>query len=253
MREYIQKIGAQATVTVNARGNFVRYMLGYPQIMIETRDGERKIPMLQGDSFATDDLFDGLLVTNLGNATDEVRLLIGQGRYAQQAITGTVAVSDIPGPLRYLQDRLLFRAMDEVPIAPPGEFPFSQLWNPLGSGVNLIVLGCIAHRTAGVTGVVVFKIGGYSVAISAFGSNGQNQFFNGPDSVAETRHTDETVLNPTIAYFASALHDTVNSPGVELVRSSEPILVPPGVGPLVKCFTAQTAFTCLWTWVEARI
>lgn len=149
-------------------------------------------------------------------AAQTVRIFVGSGDAGTRKTSGDVSVID-GGKSRSIAGGALTAHMYSA--AEAGMFTVAQLWNPIGSGKNIIVGQIIGAISGGFS----LQIKGTTVALPA--PNSQNvgsKKIGGPIGVALARVQSlaASVVNP--ANFAV-------SSGI-VVRLTEPFVLPPGTG-----------------------
>lgn len=231
---------------VSQVGNYVYYKAGSaggadPSIKVKTDLGDEYI-LMPGQGFRLDNrFFNNLQVTNAGGqATVIGMLLIADGGFFDNRTTGSVEVID-GGKSRTLGGGAFMGGVQCGTTA--GQNSHVQIWNPLGSGKNVIVESITYSSNS--NGGILFRTG--NVAAANMLGNGVSKLAGGAvASVAQLRYqTNATGLgggNMMIVGIAAAQFSTYTF--------KEPVVVPPGQGLLVLQGTQAADVTGNFEWYE---
>jgi hypothetical protein len=169
-----------------------------------------------------------------------VRFMYGSGDVGTRRISSTVQVVD-GGKARTLAGAAFMGAMQRTQLAANNSYV--QLWNPAGSGKNLIVkaYGVGASSAGGLT------MGFGSVALVNLLATAQAKLAGGAAPVAQIRNE-----NSNVSYFTNAV-DTFYAPALQSSQRAlqEPLMLPPGKG--FNVAAGVTDLNCSIEWVEEVI
>lgn len=160
------------------------------------------------------------LVNRSGNAVSGT-LLVSDGELVDDRITGFVEVVD-GGKNRTLSGVAFLAYANAIAVA--ANYTVNQLWNPIGSGKNLVV----EKITVSVSTAQAIGIMSNSLAMTSLTGFAGNKKTGGAVSVSQIRY-DNIPGAPggaPVNYQTSFLG--VNSPFV--IQPSEPIIITPGFG-----------------------
>jgi len=178
------------------------------------------------------------IIKNLkGEATITGQVLMGEGEFTDNRITGSVEVVD-GGKARSLAGRAYMCAISAGISA--GQFAFNELWNPLGSGKNVIVEQWSLSSAAASN----IYAGWHNVRLTA----GPNGSISKKAGGALSSALVGAVYRGVAGGIASVL-STTNVPANQtiVIAPKEPIIIPPGFS--FYCEN-QTASSSLQTWFE---
>lgn len=218
--------GADATITVNqdSRGQRVLLMPGQAYRMPVGDAGTRWL---------------------IGNLKDEGtivgRLVIGQGELTDNRVTGSVEVID--GDRNLTNAGLMFSGSSgSNPNA--SLYAVSQLWNPVGSGKNIVVKCCNFSTPNGQAAVL--NIGNVQMATDVTATRSANKLSGGANSAAMVRHGHSETI-PTTG-FLQAYNMTANQ--IVTWKACGPLVIKPGFGFNLTGAAINTSATLNVEWLE---
>ncbi|AYR24544.1 hypothetical protein [Herbaspirillum rubrisubalbicans] len=236
---------------VNQVGNYVYYKAGSaggadPSIKVKTDQGDEYI-LMPGQGFRLDKkTFTNLQVTNAGGVATIIGLLmIADGGFFDNRVTGSVEVID-GGKARTLAGSAFIGTSNAAATA--GNYGFVQLWNPPGSGKNIIVERITASSaTAGAFGMFVANV---AIANSSGVTPVSKKAAAGvPASVTQIRYEINAVGTVTgSSGFMDSRSNQANS-SVEF-KVVEPIIVTPGYGVHVGTGVTNQDIRAVFEWFE---
>lgn len=231
MRYYAFNLDASTTKAFNLKvqGSYIRYRkvltgVDAPEILIETNRGDL-IPLLPGEDAYLGDTCEEFKVFNvLGTSAMTGVLLIGGGadavKFSSDRIAGEVSIID-GGKAVTLSSRA-FRHW-QVCAASVGKYSHCQLWNPSGSGKNLVVQKILIS----ISSAAVVYVGAKSTALATAGTAPYSKLLG--DATAsvglgkkETNAAQQFTTQRSIYTGAAGLYLVEAGP--------EPDVIPPGQG-----------------------
>ncbi|WP_313818877.1 hypothetical protein [Cupriavidus sp.] len=220
VQQYDLNIPAGGAQNIDVAGDRVQFLSAVdPFATVEIRPNflQGNITLKPGQGFKFSEQVTRWVVFNRGSVPLTGYLLIGSGEFFDQRIAGTVDVID-GGKARTLGNQ----AFIGMGYQPPGAgFALVQLWNPVGSGKNLILeqytVGCSSN-----SGIMSWV---HNAPLSTAGMFGKSKLLGAPDGVGQLRQQLNAVdlgSNMGQVYVQGA-----NGFPVKLV---EPIVIRPGYG-----------------------
>lgn len=188
--------------------------------------------------------FETIRVTNGGKA-QTCRFFVGSGDAGTRRVSGLVAVtSDRTTPIQIVDLRNQRSSLGEafaayiLSVPPGGQFAAGQLWNPEGSGKNLVI-----SQISVASGDYTMQLeiqnakipGGTLVPV-------KSKLTNGPLSIAE-------------GYFAHPFSNPVIAPNIGILsmstfRLTEPFVINPGYGFTFSMPVAGYSSSCMFEFYE---
>jgi len=161
-----------------------------------------------------------------GEATIVGQVLMGQGEFFDNRISGSVEVVD-GGKARTIAGTTFMQCIAVGPVA--GQLAFAELWNPAGSNRRLVVKSVFAATgTSGTNGIVLSYA---TQALATLIANCQAKRPGAATSIAQARSTNSA---STAVVAGQSLYREPGPNGVKLGRVfDEPLIIDPGYGLLV--------------------
>lgn len=161
-----------------------------------------------------------------GEATIIGQVLMGQGEFSDNRISGSVEVVD-GGKARTIAGVTFMQCIAVGPVA--GQLAFAQLWNPVGSNRRLVVASVFAATgTTGPNGIVLSYA---TQALANFIANCQAKRPGAANSIAQARSVNSAT---TSVVAGQSMYREPGPNGAMLGRVfDEPLVVDPGYGLLV--------------------
>lgn len=217
-RIYDFTIPANGSFQLNVEGDYVRVMSGTGAIEIVT-DNMRLGPLMAGQG-QQDNEFRRLTLNDKSGSVNVGTILVASSGFIDQRINGEVSVID-GGKARSLAGLTFSSALSVEALA--ANNPNCQLWNPVGSRVNLVI------EKISFSSSVAQKIawGGSNAAASALTIRGNSKKTGAPNSKAYQCQGNTVGLVPGF-YYLGILGVDINVPIIYELR--EPIVITPGSG-----------------------
>ncbi|MBN9357540.1 MAG: hypothetical protein J0I15_13890 [Herbaspirillum huttiense] len=245
MMNFPLNLAVGAAQPVSQVGNYVYYKAGSaggadPSIKVKTDLGDEYI-LMPGQGFRLDKrTFTNLQVTNAaGQATIIGMLLIADGGFFDNRVTGSVEVID-GGKARTLAGGAFMGGV-QCP-AGAGLYSHLQLWNPPGSGKNIIIES--ATYSSSQNGGVFFRTN--AAALSSLQGNGVAKLAGAAVSAAELRYQTinayQSGNNMLVLNLSAGQFSTFNF--------KEPVVLKPGNGFLIIETIANVDITGCIEWYE---
>ncbi|BEV15566.1 hypothetical protein HBDW_23540 [Herbaspirillum sp. DW155] len=245
MMNFPLNLAVGATQPVSQVGNYVYYKYGSAggadqSIKVKTDLGDEYV-LMPGQGFRLDNrTFTNLQITNAtGQATIVGMLLIADGGFFDNRVTGSVEVID-GGKARTLGNGAFMGGVQCQAAA--STYAHLQLWNPAGSGKNLIIES--ATYSSSINGGVFFRTNG--AVLATLQGNGVAKMAGAPASVGELRYANVAAYqggnNMLVLNLAAGQFSTFNF--------KEPIVLKPGNGFLMIETIANGDLTGCFEWYE---
>lgn len=237
--QYDFSLAGGATQVMNIRGRFFKYKAGAGPIRVRASAGGY-VDLLPGQGVWNVD-YDSLTVQDKSGAANTGVLLAGDFDFHDDRITGTVDVVD-GGRTRTFNNTAFCLGTGTNGAA--GQYPYVSLWNPAGSGKNVIVEAIIAS-SGGAGG---WSLSGINTDFVTGSQPGRSKKPGGAASSGYVKITsDPGILG--IPYFTLDL--AAATPFVYLPK--EPFLLTPGNGIAAHGTVLAGNFNCAFEWFEELI
>ncbi|MFJ4294200.1 hypothetical protein ACIP1U_31225 [Cupriavidus sp. NPDC089707] len=222
---YDLNIGVGQAQAIDVAGDRVQFVSAIdPFAVIEVRPNfsQGNIVLKPGQGYRFAEQVTRWVVYNKGSVPLTGNLLIGTGDFFDQRISGTVDVID-GGKARTLGNTA-FYAYNSVAVA-AGQYCTLQLWNPVGSGKNLVVEGLIVTASAAVTSRIWWQTAALASA-SIYAP--QAKLLGGAGSAGQLK----TAIPTSSAFIAAqGLTNMSVAAGVQSpLDFTEPLILRPGYG-----------------------
>lgn len=247
MQYFDISIAANAARQINAPGRFLRYYSGSAGgadesilVRVGGLSGAGGVILKPGQSLKLPAAVDSWYLSNFANAsTITGRVVIGMAVLDDDRVTGEVSV--INGEVQRVMGGKCFVGL-ATQAASAGNFSHGQLWNPAGSGKNLI-LTKITPMVSPAAGIAVQR---HNAALTTLIGNGYNKLLGNAVSTAELRsQLNAAQIGTNFANFG--LGTATDSKEVPF---SEPIVIPPGFGVIVVPGVVNIAVWPNYQWTE---
>ena len=229
-------VGPNQSQHIDVVGTFVKYKGGAGTIRVRLNGGGY-IDLLPGQgvngvSFTSIDIQDRTGAQNVGT------ILAGIYDFRDDRITGTVDVVD-GGKARTLANMAFVAGVGLV--GQGGLYSTAQLWNPAGSGKNIVVE--VFEMTSPEGGYIAWEF--TSAPLATFVDNGRSKKPAGAPSASQTRRESKgAAVNGSIGVFITAGNNLIQK------RYIEPIVLPPGYGLNVGHTAANSGLTVYFEYFE---
>jgi hypothetical protein len=183
--------------------------------------------------------FQGLEISDASGAVNTGWILVADDDYTNNRVVGEVSVID-GGKARTLSNRALSYWTQKGQIA--AEYSAVQLWNPAGSGANLIIEKITIASLIN-TG---FSHAQHNVALAAVLGTPMSKLLGAVSaSVCQPRAASAAAM----AGQAFAISNGAASNSI-IFQPPEPIVVPPGWGHIVWGQALNADISATWDWFE---
>ncbi|AXS79858.1 hypothetical protein [Dechloromonas sp. HYN0024] len=234
-----------------AEGQYFRYYAGSAggadeTILIKSDTGGVQTLLRPGQSIKTPTNCRSWYLSNYKNAgTIMGFVVVGNGEIQDSQVAGTVSI--INGELVRVKSNACFiGAASNAGAA--GNYSMTQLWNPAGSGKNLILNKVSLYTvTAAPTGVGLAR---HNAALATLQGNGTTKFIGaGTASVGELRNTNAAaIIGTTIGAFSISLaNESKDFP------FSEPVAIQPGNGIIMWSASLNNNLQTTFQWNEEAV
>ncbi|MGL5181198.1 hypothetical protein [Herbaspirillum huttiense] len=239
-------LAVNGTASLSQVGNYVYYSTGSAggadqSIKVKTDAGDEYI-LKPGQGFRLDGRnFNNLIFSNNANAANILgTMLIADGGFFDNRVTGSVEVID-GGKARTLGGGAFMGGVQCVATA--AQNSIVQLWNPVGSGKN-VILESITYSSTN-NGGILFRV--YNAALSNLLANGVSKLAGGAAvSVGQLRYAP----NPGVLGGNNMLILGIAAAQFSTYQFKEPVVLPPGQGMLVTQGTQNVDVTGNFEWYE---
>lgn len=170
-----------------------------------------------------------------------LRFFVGSGDAGTRRISSTVQVVD-GGRARTLANSAFMGAVGKTLLA--ANNTHVQLWNPVGSGKNVIVKA----YSVGATSPGGINLGFNTAALATLQNQGVSKMGGGAAAAAQLR-----AENSTTNYFVGSTSDSFYVQAVVSIQRvlQEPLVIAPGRGFVAS--VGAVDLTCVFEWVEEAI
>lgn len=242
VQQYDLNIPAGGAQNIDVAGDRVQFLSAvdpFAQIEIRPNFAQGNISLKPGQGFKFSQQVKRWVVFNRGTVPLTGYLLIGSGDFFDQRITGTVDVID-GGKARTLGGQAFVGSGFIAGAA--AAYGHVQLWNPVGSGKNIIV-EAISLSAAAALGVSVRS---HTSAIGALQTAGVNKMVGGAAGVGEVRTVTAAAMAGT-----SELYGTNVAAGNPFPwKFVEPVVLRPGYALMAVGAAQNASLTATYEWYE---
>lgn len=224
MQNFDISIAVGSVRRINANGKFFRYYngsaAGLDETILVTYDGG-SVTLKAGQSVKLNQSVSEWLVSNYkGQASILGVVVIGDGEITDTSIAGSVSVID-GGMARTLSNGAFLASGASAAVA--AQYSHLQLWNPSGSGKN-VILEAFSFSTNVASGINFYR----DVAQRSTANNAVvSKYLSGAVGVAVLRSENNAVMQ-----FAGGVMLSYLTPAsvVQTLNLKEPIVIPPASG-----------------------
>ena len=242
--QYDFNLAANAAIAMQLSGKFFKYKSGTGPIRVKATKGGY-IDLLPGQGVYDID-FNDLSILDISGAQNKGVILAGYDDFRDDRIAGAVEVID--GERTRTMAGSMFGGAPYCG-AVAGQYSNLQLWNPAGSGKNLIVTAMDCGTTASGGGINVLLA--TVMLANAFALAPANKKIGGMVSVATLRNENKAAAE---SFLYGSLRNESTVAGVPFVWNIKgAILVVPGSGLNVYCPTVNFTSTANFEWFEEAI
>lgn len=223
VQKFSQTLAASEIWRLQVGGDYFRLgVTAYPVTLRFLLAGavESEMLMIDGGTWArVDGGFDGIEIINSASGAQTLDIFIGRGEIGIDRILGEVSV--INGELSRVKSGSCFLVVAGL-TAGAGQYPQLQIFNPAGSGKNVIINSVVAGCTS--AGLIYGNYG--IVQLANLVGPAKNKRLGGAVSASELRYEANAVLvaSTAISFVNAAANDSRE------MKFSEPLLLPPGYG-----------------------
>ncbi|MGK5038668.1 hypothetical protein [Janthinobacterium sp. LB3P118] len=223
-------------LNLDVKGRFFKYRSGTGAIRVRASKGGY-VDLLPGQGVWSLD-FESLNVQDRSGVQNTGVLIAGDFDFHDDRITGTVDIMD-GGRTRTLANTAF---LADTAISPGASFATLQLWNPVGSGKNVM----LEQMTISVDAGTSISMWDSTAPKLTPGQNPSPKLLGGATGVART-----FMDNPGAAY-SGVRNGSVNcqANGTFVFPMREPIVIPPGRGFVVQSGTITTILRCMFEFFE---
>ena len=246
IQKFRESFAVSGTVKLIVAGDYFRLgMTNYPVAVRFFRGSAINSEMANIDGGTWTKIaggFDAVEVINSASGAQTLDIFIGSGEVGIDRIVGEVSV--INGEISRVKSLNCFIGYS-TSTGGAGLYPQVQLFNPVGSGKNLILnKASVILSVAGGAGLLRG-----SVQLLNSSGAGSNKFLGKSNSLGVMRN------EAAAAVVAGTLIGTVVPPANDQrdFLFSEPLLIEPGLGVSFYCANPTSTATCIWQWIEENI
>ncbi|PJC99798.1 hypothetical protein GQ37_005685 [Janthinobacterium sp. BJB1] len=223
-------------LNLEVKGKFFKYRSGAGPIRVRASKGGY-VDLLPGQGVRNLD-YESLTVVDRSGANNAGVLVAGDFDFQDDRITGTVDIMD--GARTRTLANMAFLA--DTALSPGGSYATLQLWNPVGSGKNVM----LEQLTISVDAATAISMWDSTAPKLTPGLNPSPKLLGGASGVART-FSD----NPGVAY-TGVRNGSLNcqSNGSFIFPMKGPIVIPPGRGFVVQSGTITTILRCMFEFFE---
>jgi hypothetical protein len=229
---YDRTLASGAADNISATGSFLK-ITSAPNGAVQVKlDGGEAYSLMEGQGIRLPDgaTFRDVAVKNLASNSQTVLVFIGDSRFEDTRITGTVSIID-GGKQRTLNGDAFLSACLATAVA--AQNAHCQLWVPAG-GANRLVVKTL-HIASSTAGAIHLRVHNAAIA-TLYGSLSSKLLGTGALPTFEVRNANNAgligVVALGIAYVQAA--QTLS------MKLDEPIIIPPGQGLIIAHATVNT-------------
>lgn len=242
-----QTLAAGQQVISNIAGDFFRLSVAPYPVTVALLKNQRIVGtmagMLAGD-YVKDMDFDGVVITN-GETAQNVTFQIAGGGAGSDRVLGEVSV--INGEVQRVKAGLAFIGRSSI-TATAGQYAHCQLWNPAGSGKNIIL-----NKMTVCSSVAQHFLGAFhNAALATLHVKGSSKLQGGAASVMECREEAPVTLVGNTQIFNFDIGAGVVGTSVDYAFS-EPLIITPGSGFVLGSMVVAAQLSLNYQWVEEAI
>lgn len=234
--------GSQAIDVAGDRVQFLSAVDPFAQIEIRPNFAQGNISLKPGQGFKFSEQVTRWIVFNRGTVVLSGYLLIGSGDFFDQRIAGTVDVID-GGKARTLGNQAFMGTSYQGAVA--AQYPHVQLWNPAGSGKQLIV-GAFAAASATAGG---WQLRSAVAALTTLGAAPGSKNVGGAGGVGQVR----MVTNAAAQGLTIMMQGYLQASTLYEKKLNEPIVLAPGAGINVLANALNVDITANFEFFEESI
>lgn len=240
-----QSLSAGQRLPLNIAGDFFRLSAAAYPVSVSLLKNQRIIGTMQnllaGD-YVNGVEFDGVIIDN-GATAQDVTIQIAGGGAGSDRVLGEVSV--INGELARVKAGACFIGpVNQAGVA--GQYSYTELWNPAGSGKNLILNKISAQC---LTAAVSLYVARHNAALATLAGNGISKITSGGTGAAELRAgTNAVLVGAPMGYFAIAAASDSKD-----FDFSEPLIIQPGAGVLVNTLLFNVNLSATFQWIEESV
>ena len=241
-QQYDFALGAGQSVAIEAVGEYVKVLSCTGPVRIELDTGPR-LDALAGQGVRKEP-FTRVQVTDKSGAANTGKILIAYGEMIDDRITGEVSVID-GGKARTYAGQAFSWANGQ--LAQAAAYSACQIYNPPGSGKNLVVKAyAMASSAAGVASAHVrsSSLANLQSAIPA------TKLATGTLPVAQSRTEALAAPSASQRYIDYAFFQAA---GTFRTTLQEPVVVPPGYGFTIESGTQNVQMNAVFEWIEEPV
>lgn len=236
-RIYDFSLTAGQSKEILAEGSYYRILTSTGAVEVRRDGGSMLGPIYAGQGERAE--FKRLQLRDLSGAGNVGLVIIADDSFIDDRITGEVSVID-GGKSRTLAGQAFFGYANGTAAA--ANYMHAQLWNPAGSGKNVIV------KSIGVSCATAqaVQIRTLASAMTLSGGNAANKRAGGPSSSAEVRNqVNATILGTTPLATILVTANTMFS-----LTFAEPVVLVPGYGLHTNATVVNTDLPTNYEFIE---
>lgn len=251
MQFYDIKIAPNGVRQIDVQGDYVYFLEGSAggadvTIRLRNQTGADAILLRPGQAYKTGvgGYTKWIIENDKGEGTIVGKLLMGEGAFYDNRISGSVEVID-GGKARTMSGAACIGLFGAPQGA--GQYSSTQLWNPPGSG-KLLVLEQVICVSGVSTGFVHAKT---NAPLSGAGAQLVKKNFADPTSPTGIARVQASAAPPTNLGGVILINSPVNVSSI--FRPIEPIVIPPGYGYCIYGQNLNADLTTSYEWYEESI
>lgn len=200
VQQYDLNIPVGGAQSIDVEGDMVRFLSAvdpFAKIEIRPNFAQGNITLKPGQGFKFSERVKRWVVLNKGTVPLSGYLMIGSGDFFDQRISGTVDVID-GGKARTLSNQAFGGFAYQANVA--AQYTRLQLWNPAGSGKNIVLENVLGLATT--TGAAVGHIRLINSPLATLSSSGVSKMAGGAASAMQLRTDTTATVSPNSAALA---------------------------------------------------
>lgn len=236
---YPLALAANGTDAILAEGSYFRILSSSGAVQVRPDGGSSLSPLYAGQGQRRE--FKRLTVTDVSGVANNVVIIVADDDFIDDRITGSVEVID-GGKSRVKTASSFIGGIYCGAVA--GNYSMVQLWNPAGSGKNLV----LAQTEYSCKTLCGMYLAVHNAALTTLLGQPANKLTGAAAGVGVTRvQNNAALLGTSILYF----HVLASSP--QILRLGDPMVITPGYGVQVMSDTLNVEVAASFEWYEEPV
>lgn len=232
-------LAANGSFEILAEGSFYKLLSAADQVAVSRNGGSELAPLRVGQGEENTE-FTRITVRDMSGSANYGSIVIADNGFIDDRISGEVSVID--GEKSRSLAGTLFSAIPST-VAVAGQYPYAQLWNPAGSGKNLIVQQILLSTSSAAPITLTFGTVARSLNMTA--THAKNKKAGAAIGLAQVR-SENSASYITSQFWAG--YCVANQ--IIQWKPSGPLIVPPGYGLDAVTNLVNSTILAAFEWYE---